>query len=30
MRNDDDDDLGVTVLEDGRDADLATVSECGM
>ena len=30
MCNDNDDDLGVTVLEDGRDADLATMSECGM
>ena len=28
MRNEDDDDFGVTVVEDGRDADLATVSAC--
>ena len=30
MHSDDDDDLGVTVVEDGRDADLATMSGCEM
>ena len=28
MRNDDEDDFGVTVVEDGRDTDLASVSAC--
>lgn len=28
MRNEDDDDLGVMVVEDGRDDDLATTSGC--